>query len=147
MIKTESEYQECLRRLQQDFEFVAAQRKALEKTGLGIEEIERALEPSLSFNEQLKEEVEWYEHVKRRDFGAIRNLNGLGRLLIALRIANGLSQAELARKLNVDESQISRDERQEYHSITVERAQKILNAMGEHLILRVEDKDVEMPIA
>jgi ribosome-binding protein aMBF1 (putative translation factor) len=147
MIRTENEYQECLKRLQQDLEFIVAQRNALEGTGLTKEEIERVLEPSRSFNEQLKEEVEWYERVKRRDFGSLRNLAGMGRLLIALRIANGLSQAELARKLNVDESQICRDERHEYHGITVERAQKILNALGEYLILTVEDKEADLAIA
>lgn len=140
MIKTENEYQECLKRLQKDREFMIAQRKALKEAGLGKDEIERALEPSRSFNEQLNEEVEWYEHVKRRNFDPVRNLSGIGRLLIGLRIANGMSQAELARKLNVDESQVSRDERNEYHGVTVDRAQKILSAMEEHVVLNVEDK-------
>lgn len=142
MIKTENEYQECLRRLKKDQDFILAQRKALKESGLSAEEIERAIEPSRSFNEQLEEEVEWYEHVKRRNFGPVRNLSGMGRLLIGLRIANGITQAELARRLNVDESQISRDERNEYHGITIERAQKILSALGEQVILNVEEKDL-----
>ena len=59
-----------------------------------------------------------------------KNLHGLGRALAGARIALGLTQRELAKRLNVDESQISRDERNDYHGITVERASRILDAMG-----------------
>ncbi len=55
-------------------------------------------------------------------------------------IANGLSQKELADRLGVSEAQVSRDERNEYHSVTMERAQRILDAMGETLTTRVADK-------
>ena len=108
--------------------------------GLSEEEVNRALEPMFSFRAQLEEEVEWYERVRRRDFGIIRDLSAVGTLLIALRIANGLSQRELAEKLGVSEAQISRDERNEYHGITVDRAQRVLDAMNETLTSRVEDK-------
>ncbi len=40
----------------------------------------------------------------------------------------------------MSEAQVSRDERNEYHGITVGRAQRVLDAMGETLMLRVEDK-------
>ncbi len=138
MIKTEDEYQECLRRLNQDLSVIEAQRKQLKEMNLSPEEIERALEPACSFHEQLKEEVEWYERVQRRDFQPIRNLQGLGQLLIALRIASRIKQAELARRLNVDVSMVSRDERNEYHGISIERADRILNALGVQLVSSVE---------
>lgn len=144
MIKTESEYQECLKRLKQDDEHIDEQRKALKKAGLKLDEIKRALEPSLSFNEQLKEEVEWYERVQRRDFDILQNLSGLGRLLIALRISNNMSQSDLAKRLKVDVSSVSRDEKNEYHGITVERAQKILNAMGEQLSSKVKERNIDL---
>src|SRR5437870_2553513 len=124
MIRTESEYQEALNRLAQDREFIEAQRRALEATGLSSDEVNRALDPTMSFHQQLLEEVTWYEKVKRREFGKIENLVGLGQWLIALRIANGMTQAELARRLTVSEAQVSRDERNEYHGITLERAQR-----------------------
>jgi len=44
-----------------------------------------------------------------------------------------MSQRELATKLEVHESQVSRDERNEYHGITVERAIRILEALGAKL--------------
>ena len=59
----------------------------------------------------------------------VRNLQRLGYLLIGLNIALGFSQCELASRLEVNESQISRDERNEYHGITLDRAQKILDVM------------------
>ena len=41
-----------------------------------------------------------------------------------------ITQRELAKRLGVDESQISRDERNDYHGITVERASRILDILG-----------------
>jgi ribosome-binding protein aMBF1 (putative translation factor) len=70
------------------------------------------------------------EHRKRGELGEIRNLHGLGRTLVALRIALGLTQRELAERLGVHESQVSRDERNEYHAVTVDRASRILDALG-----------------
>jgi len=124
MIRSEAEYQEAVRRLERDREVAAAQRKALVTAGLSRAEVERAMQPLRSFQAQLEEEIAWYENVRRRNFPAIRRLTDVGRLLIALRIANGLSQRELAERLNVSESVVSRDERNEYHGITMERAQR-----------------------
>ena len=138
MIKTEAEYQECLRRLNQDLEVIEAQRKQLIEMNLSSEEVERALEPVLSFHEQLKDEAEWYERVQRRDFQPIRNLKGFGQLLIALRIATHITQAELARRLQVDVSMVSRDERNEYHGISIERAERVLNALNAQMVSSVE---------
>jgi DNA-directed RNA polymerase specialized sigma subunit len=139
MISSETEYQEALRRLIQDRDVAAQQRAALEAQGLTPEEVGRAMEPLLSFQAQLAEEVDWYERVRRRDFPAISQLTQIGRLLIALRIANGLTQRELAERLGVSEPVVSRDERNEYHGITVERAQKILDALNESVTTRVEE--------
>ena len=133
-----------MERLRQDKEVLALQKEKLEGLGLSEEEVRRALEPMLSFRAQLEEEVEWYERVRRRDFGIIRDLSAVGTLLIALRIANGLSQRGLAEKLGVSEAQVSRDERNEYHGITVDRAQRVLDAMNETLTSRVEDKPLAL---
>ena len=144
MIRSEKEYREAVERLRQDEEVLALQKEKLEGLGLSEEEVRRALEPMLSFRAQLEEEVEWYERVRRRDFGIMRDLSAVGTLLIALRIANGLSQRELAEKLGVSEAQVSRDERNEYHGITVDRAQRVLDAMNETLTSRVEDKPLAL---
>jgi DNA-binding XRE family transcriptional regulator len=144
VIRSEKEYREALERLRKDEEVLALQKEKLEGLGLSEEEVRRALEPMLSFRAQLEEEVEWFERVRRRDFGVTRDLSTVGTLLIALRIANGLSQRELAEKLGVSEAQVSRDERNEYHGITVDRAQRVLDAMNETLTSRVEDKPLAL---
>ncbi len=144
MIRSEKEYREAVERLRQDEEVLALQKEKLEELRLSEEEVRRALEPMLSFRAKLEEEVEWYERVRRRDFGIIRDLSAIGTLLIALRIANGLSQRELAEKLGVSEAQVSRDERNEYRGITVDRAQRVLDAMNETLTSRVENKPLAL---
>ncbi len=145
MIRSEAEYQEALRRLEQDRTVAAAQRDALVASGLSLAEIEHAMEPLRSFHAQLEEEVAWYESVRRRNFPAIRRLTQIGRLLIALRLANGLTQRELASRLGVSEAVVSRDERNEYHGITVERAQRILDALGASVVLQVEEEAPPSP--
>jgi transcriptional regulator with XRE-family HTH domain len=101
-------------------------------------EIKRVIDPIESFHLQLKEEVESYERLKRGEFDELENLRGLGHLLISLRIAKGISQRDLARRLDVHESQVSRDERNEYFGITLERAIKILDALNVRLHTKVE---------
>jgi transcriptional regulator with XRE-family HTH domain len=76
--------------------------------------------------------------LKRGEFEELDNLRGLGHLLIALRIAQGVSQRELAKRLDVHESQVSRDERNEYYGITLERVIRILEALNVRLRTKVE---------
>ena len=130
MIRSESEYQTAVTRLKDESQRLKEQQKQLQGMDLSKEEIKRVLDPIRSFHEQLKEEVGSYERLKRGEFDEIRNFEGLGRLLVALRIAQGITQRELADRLGVHESQISRDERNEYHGLTVERASRILDALG-----------------
>ena len=98
--------------------------------GLRDDHVQRAMAPQWSFHTQLADEVDSYEGLKRGEFHALKNFEGLGRLLIAWRIYKGFTQSELAQKLGIEASQVSRDERHEYHGITVERASRILEAMG-----------------
>ena len=89
-------------------------------------------------HEQIKDEVESYERLKKGRLDELRNLHGVGQMLIGVRVAMGLSQRELAEKLGVHESQVSRDERNEYYGVTVERAVRILDALGVEATTRVE---------
>ncbi len=130
MIRNESEYQEAIRRQRDEQARLSQHRERLEALQLNAEEIDRTLDPVRSFHAQLAEEIEEYERLKRGDLGELVNLHGLGRTLIALRIARGLSQRQLAERLGVHESQVSRDERNEYHGVTVERASRILDELA-----------------
>jgi ribosome-binding protein aMBF1 (putative translation factor) len=138
MIRNETEYQEASVRLADERQRLADHRARLKEANLSDEEIRRVVDPMESFHLQLKEEVESYERLKRGQFEELENLRGLGHLLISLRIARGLSQRELARRLNVHESQVSRDERNEYFGITLERANRILDALDVTLHTKVE---------
>jgi DNA-binding Xre family transcriptional regulator len=133
MIRSDAEYRQSVEMLAQEDKRISAQQKELKKMGLSAAEIKRVTDPVRSFQAQLREEVESYERLKRGEFDEVRNLQGLGHLLIALRIARGISQRELAERLGVHESQVSRDERNEYHGITLERAARVLDALGAEL--------------
>jgi ribosome-binding protein aMBF1 (putative translation factor) len=138
MIRNETEYQEASTRLTDERNRFTEHRARLREAGLSDEEIKRVMDPMESFHLQLKEEVESYERLKRGEFEELDNLRGLGQMLISLRIAQGVSQRELAKRLNVHESQVSRDERNEYFGITLERAVKILDALNARLHTTIE---------
>lgn len=139
MIKTENEYVGAVARLRQDEEVIAEQIKTMEGLGLTPEQIDYASMPARSFHEQLKEEVEVYEKMRRGDFEPISNLEHIGHLLIGLRVCLNLSQSDLATKLGVSQAAVSKDERNEYHGITVGKAQRILEAMGVRITLALAE--------
>ncbi len=138
MIRNETEYKEAVSRLEGERRRLADHRARLKETGLSKDEIKRVVDPMESFHLQLVEEVENYERLKRGEFADLDNFRGLGPLLTSLRIAQGISQRELAHRLGVHESQVSRDERNEYFGITVERAIKIIEVMNVRLRTKVE---------
>src|SRR6202789_4601985 len=138
MIRNEAEYQHASARLTEERNRLIEHRARLKEAGMMDEEIKRVIDPIESFHLQLKEEVESYERLKRGEFDELENLRGFGHLLISLRIAKGISQRDLARRLDVHESQVSRDERNEYFGITLERAIKILDALDVRLHTKVE---------
>jgi DNA-directed RNA polymerase specialized sigma subunit len=138
VIRNDAEYEYTVNQLREQAARLRKQKAELAKMDLSRDEIKRAMDPVRTFHEQLKEEVETYERLKRGEFDELNNLNGLGQLLVALRIAQGLSQRQLAERLGVHESQVSRDERNEYHGITVERAQRVIEALGAEVRTTVE---------
>lgn len=138
MIRSEKEYREAVGRIRQEKERLAKQEAELKAMGLGPAEIKRALDPMRSFHEQLKEEVQSYERLKRGEFDEVLNLRGLGQLLVSLRVARGLTQRQLAERLGVHETQVSRDERNEYHGITLERAARVLDALEVEVHSRIQ---------
>ena len=129
MIRTEQEHRLARERLDQEAERLSAHRANLRRQGLKTVEVRRAMEPLESFHLQLAEEVEAYERLQRGEVDPIVNLERFGRMLIGLRIAQGVSQRELAERLGVHESQVSRDERNEYHGASLERANRVLEAL------------------
>ena len=133
MIRTNNEYTQTVEQVA-DFRARAAARVTeLKDMGLTDEQVTKVTEPEMAFYEQLDEEVKAYDRLRRQDESELNKydkLQDLGKLLIALRIYGGMSQSQLAQRLGVDPSQVSRDEKNEYFGITLSRAQKVLEALG-----------------
>jgi DNA-binding Xre family transcriptional regulator len=138
MIRNDSEYKKAVDRLKDEGLRLQTARERLEEQGLKEDEIKRVMYPLQSFHLQLEEEVKSYEKLKRAEFDEIINLRGAGHLLVCLRIARGMTQKQLADKLGVHETQVSRDERNEYHGITLDRASRIFEALGTPLHSKVK---------
>ncbi|SPF54785.1 conserved hypothetical protein [Candidatus Desulfosporosinus infrequens] len=138
MIKNEPAYQKAVEKLKQDQEFIASEKKRFEEMGLNSEQIKMAIQPLFSFHEQLKAEVEYYEKIKRGSFNPIYKFTDIGKTLIAYRIYLGMTQAEVANKLGVSESQVSRDERHEYYGATTEKIETVMESMGMKATIHIE---------
>ncbi len=141
MIRNEKEYQEAVGRLKAEKQRLEQHRAGLVSERLDAASVKNLMDPMESFHLQLKEEVESYERLRRGQFDELENLRGFGHMLAAARIARGMTQRELAAKLDVHETQVSRDERNEYHGVSVDRAIKILEALGVRLTTQVELTD------
>ena len=127
--RTVQEYEVTRKRLAEAEVFVSAQRAALEQPGLTPKQTALAMSPLLAMCDQLQGELDWFEQARRGEIRPIPSLANIGLSLIALRIARGLTQRQLAERLSINEAQVSKDERNEYHGISVERAQRVLNAL------------------
>ena len=129
MIRTEREYEATMKTLAEGERFLEQRRDELVAAGRTPDEVERALAPLLAFHAQARDEVDWYERARHGQVDPVP-VAQIGRLLIGLRIARGLTQRQLAERLGTAESVVSRDERNEYHGITVERVERVLSALG-----------------
>jgi hypothetical protein len=131
MIKTSKEYARARKLHDEQKEALAQEKIRLEHEGLKRKELGRvwsALEAPLR---NLAAELKEYEELREGHLEAWEiPFESLGVFLIKLRISRGLTQRELAKRLAVHESQVSRDERNDYHGITVERARRILEMLG-----------------
>ena len=138
MIRTDREFTLTQQRLAESDRSIEQQRHVLTAKGYSPEEVAHGLEAMVTMRTQLEEELAWYKRVQQGDIDVVEGLTHLGHLLIAARIASGLTQRALAERLGVDESQVSRDERNDYHGISIERAQRVLECCDETVILRLQ---------
>jgi len=132
MTRKETEYHAAVLRLRAEQERLAEHHEYMEGLGITSDEMQWVLDPLRAFPEEVENEAG----------DELRNMQGPGTMPVTLRITLGLSQRELAERLHVREAQVSRDERNEYHAVTVERASRILDALGVDLRSVVEVTDV-----
>lgn len=130
MIRSDSEYREALVRAEAGRAQLLASEAELRAMGFSPDEITRVLAPARGFQLKLDEEIAGYQCLKRGDLGPYRDIEDVGMLLIAARIAAGLTGRELAKRLGCHESQVSRDERNDYHGITADRVRQVADAIG-----------------
>ncbi|MCB9229179.1 MAG: helix-turn-helix transcriptional regulator [Deltaproteobacteria bacterium] len=144
MIKTESEYRKAVVKVREERQRIEGEQFRLKQESVPDDLINLALDPLISFMLQLEEEIQFYERIKRGVFPSLNNLGGIGNLLVALRINKGISQKDLAHRLGVKESQISRDEKNEYRGASIERVSEVLKALGAQVVSHVntEVRDV-----
>jgi len=73
-----------------------------------------------------------YEQFKGADVDAVPDFapEERGKALICLRILKAWTQRQLAEALGISEGVVSRDERNEYHGISLEKYGKVLAALG-----------------
>ncbi len=81
---------------------------------------------------QLEDEIHEYDQLKAGEFKLPRvdRLDQIAPSIVKLRIAKGVSQTELARRLGVSKQVISRYEESDYQTVAIARLQEILDAIG-----------------
>ena len=80
----------------------------------------------------LKQEIAEYEELKSGRIAVfqLESFQDLPTALIKARIASGMTQKELAEKIDTQEQQIQRYEANHYHAISFDRLVKIVGALG-----------------
>jgi ribosome-binding protein aMBF1 (putative translation factor) len=89
--------------------------------------------------EELRDQVAEYEALRAGQVSELelRSLTELTDALIRARIAAGLSQQELARRLGLKAQQVQRYEATRYAGVTLERVQAVADALGVEVHERV----------
>ncbi len=82
--------------------------------------------------QQLEEAIREYDELKSGDLALpnVERLDQIAPFVTKMRIAKGLSQTELARRLGVSKQVISRYEETAYQTVAICRLQEILDAIG-----------------
>lgn len=93
---------------------------------------------------ELKEEIAEYELLSSQKIRALSmdSLNELPLVLMKARIAQGFTQADLARIIDVKPQQIQRYEATDYQSVSFRRLLEVVNALGVEIEERVRLRDV-----
>lgn len=138
MIKSDTEYQKAVRRLEDEDKAIRESRAQLVAEGMADDHIQRVLDPLMSFHAQLEEEIHSYERIKRGHIDQISNFAGLGRSVIAMRIAAGKSQRDIAHTIGMDPANYNRLEKNEFHGAKHDLIATILKAIGYRAITTFE---------
>lgn len=137
-IRSKREYINTVREIAIQDLVINEQRKQLEKEGLSPEEINRGIEPLESFTMGLRDEVKWYEDMLQGKFPQLRNFQGLGLLLIGMRIYRQLTVAQLAIKAGLEPKVLERWEYNEYYQAPFSLLDTIITALNYEIVSHIE---------
>ena len=129
MIESESGYRWAMRLLSQIDESLRKLRADLLDAGESESEFEFRSTVKRHHREVVHKRIIDYEVAIGKDRFEFRRLADLGWRLVQLRIAAGVTQRELAKRLGIHESGISHAERNGYRGISLDRADRILRAL------------------
>ena len=89
----------------------------------------------------LKREMREYESLKAGEFqiGDLQVVSGLPSMLIKARIAQGMSQKDLAERIGLKEQQIQRYEATDYCSASLSRIREVVSGLSSGSRSRDED--------
>jgi HTH-type transcriptional regulator/antitoxin HigA len=81
---------------------------------------------------QLEDELREYDRLKSGELvlPKVERLDQIAPFITKIRIAKGVSQTELARRLGVSKQVISRYEESDYQTVAIVRLQEILDVIG-----------------
>ena len=81
---------------------------------------------------QLEDELREYDELKSGvlNLPQVERLSQIAPFIARIRIAKGVSQAELARRLGVSKQVVSRYEESDYQTVAIARLEEILDAIG-----------------
>jgi predicted XRE-type DNA-binding protein len=143
-IKSEQEYLKIKKQVEELEKERAMVRKELEERGADENFIRLAEYACGAFYDEFKAQLREYEKVVAGQFEKdVVPLHQLGSHLVKLRIWKGISQSELAKRLGVSQPQISKDERFEYQGISIEKANRILQALGVEKLTVIPGKSMQ----
>jgi ribosome-binding protein aMBF1 (putative translation factor) len=135
MMKSDKECELAKVQLSKLTELHETQLKDLKSKGLTEAQAKDSLSSSWTYAMQCKEEIELYEKLKKGKLPPMQHFSTKGKYFVAARIAKGMTQRELAEKLGVKESAVSRDERNEYHGMSVEKMERLAEALNIKILI------------
>jgi ribosome-binding protein aMBF1 (putative translation factor) len=125
MLRTDRELEAMKVQLSRLNELYETQLADLKSKGLSEEQAKDSLSSSLTYAKQCQEEMGLYEKLKKGELPPAEHFSTRGKYFVAARIARGMTQRELAEQLGTKESAVSRDERNEYHGISMEKMDRL----------------------
>jgi len=135
MIKNDRQYEYAKRKLYEFREDLKAVRKKYSSNKNKLVLLSQGYVGHIA---QLRAEIEEYEKMKSSPLPKVlraHEVNEISHQLVRLRLARGLTQAELAARTGCKQSDISRLEREDYQGYTISQLEKIAASLDAEIEL------------